>query len=831
MAVSLTVAICATTLSAGVAGAAPGRPDMPSVVPAASTPAINNGQVHALAKVGSTMVIGGTFTSVSQPGSTATVARSRIAAFDAASGTVSSFNPNVNGAIEAVAAGPVPGTVYIGGTFTSVNGVSTNRVALLNLSSGQAVPGFSIATGFNGPVNDLVLRQGRLFVGGMFSKYRGTAHSGIASLNPTTGAVDPYMNVQLAGRHNNTGSGRTERTGALDLDVSPDGSTMVVIGNFRSIDGFDRTQLALLDLGPSSAAVRPSFRTPDYEPLCYSNAFDTTVRRVSYDPTGTYFVVTATGGGNDALCDTAARWEANASGQDLHPTWTSSAGGDTLYGLAVTEQAVFVGGHQRWMNNALGNDAPGAGAVPRPGLAALDPATGLPLSWNPGRNPRGAGAYTLLATDEGLWVGSDTPFIGNRKYKRPRIAFFPFAGGSNLPSTAAPNLAALRVAGSSSGGTTNVLYRVNAGGSTIGATDFGPDWSGDDATESPYRNDGSNAAGWPAGAVLTGTVPSGTPGALFDSERWDPSDGDEMAWHFPVATGKQVEVRLYFANRCSCTEAEGARVFDVAVEGTTVLDHYDIVKDVGDDRATMRSFPVTSDGSVDIDFTHVTENPLVNAIEIIDPSVSPVPPTQTDAVTQTAFDGTTLGATTTVPTGGVAWRDTRGAFVAGGSLFYVKTDGRFYKRTVSGTSYGPEQVLDPYHDPAWANVSNGSGGLYDGSSPTMAGQMPGLTGLFYDGSKVYYTLSGDSALHYRSFSADSGIVYPSQSNAQSSVSFAGVRGLTKSGDKLYFVNQASGILYSATFTNGQVSGSATEVDDPSESGRNWSGRSLFVAPN
>ena len=40
----------------------------------------------------------------------------------------------------------------------------------------------------------------------------------------------------------------------------------------------------------------------------------------------------------------------------------------------------------------------------------------MPLAWNPGRNPRGAGAYALLATPQGLYVGSDTNYIGNYQY-------------------------------------------------------------------------------------------------------------------------------------------------------------------------------------------------------------------------------------------------------------------------------------------------------------------------------------------------------------------------------------------------------------------------------
>ena len=39
---------------------------------------------------------------------------------------------------------------------------------------------------------------------------------------------------------------------------------------------------------------------------------------------------------------------------------------------------------------------------------ALDPASGTPISWNPGRNPRGAAVYDMLGTADGLWLGSDT---------------------------------------------------------------------------------------------------------------------------------------------------------------------------------------------------------------------------------------------------------------------------------------------------------------------------------------------------------------------------------------------------------------------------------------
>jgi hypothetical protein len=43
------------------------------------------------------------------------------------------------------------------------------------------------------------------------------------------------------------------------------------------------------------------------------------------------------------------------------------------------------------------------------------------------------GAEALLATSTGLYVGMDTEYIGDRKYLRPRLAYFPLAGGTTLP--------------------------------------------------------------------------------------------------------------------------------------------------------------------------------------------------------------------------------------------------------------------------------------------------------------------------------------------------------------------------------------------------------------
>jgi hypothetical protein len=167
------------------------------------------------------------------------------------------------------------------------------------------------------------------------------------------------------------------------------------------------------------------------------------------------------------------------------------------------------------------------------------------------------------------------------------------------------------------------IARVNAGGTTLPANDSGPGWAPDTASQpSPYHNGNSNTSDWGNLSITRGAnLPASTPTAIFSSERWSPNDSPNMQWNFLAPTGHHLTVRLYFSNGYSGTSQPGQRKFDVVIDGTTVLNDYDIVADVGNRVGTMKSFNVTSDGIVDIDFSHVLENPLINGIEIIDNDV------------------------------------------------------------------------------------------------------------------------------------------------------------------------------------------------------------------
>ena len=104
------------------------------------------------------------------------------------------------------------------------------------------------------------------------------------------------------------------------------------------------------------------------------------------------------------------------------PTWINYTGGDTLHSVAVSDKAVYVQGHQRWLDNPQGHDNAGPGAVSRPGIGAIDPTSGKALAWNPTKD-RGVGGKDLLVTARGLWVASDTAHIGHETHAR--IALLP----------------------------------------------------------------------------------------------------------------------------------------------------------------------------------------------------------------------------------------------------------------------------------------------------------------------------------------------------------------------------------------------------------------------
>lgn len=377
------------------------------------TPHVLDGQVYGMAVVGDKVVVGGRFTTVQNAGSQNQLTRRNIFAFDRDTGkVVGSFEPKIDGTVYDVA--PAKNrTVVVGGTFTTVNGKTRRALTRLRVSDGGRVGGFRPRIPW-GQVRDVVTKQGMIYAGGTFGKVGGLTRKALARLRLSDGAVDKSFNMRLA----------DSRAGALrvqSLAVNPKGTKLVIGGTFQTVAGASRPQIAMINTG---APKLTNWATQAYAPAC-NPRFYTYMREIDFSPGGGYFVVVTTGGPGDpptTLCDSAARWGTGARGSNLKPKWVNYTGGDSLYSVNVTGAAVYVGGHQRWLDNPEGRDSAGPGAVERPGIGAINPITGKALSWNPTRT-RGHGVEALIASKEALWVGSDTDRLGHEYHAR--VGAFP----------------------------------------------------------------------------------------------------------------------------------------------------------------------------------------------------------------------------------------------------------------------------------------------------------------------------------------------------------------------------------------------------------------------
>ena len=410
----ISVILAATAM--GTADASPAIGRVVSTNPVNYTPNITNGAAYKSAEANGMLYVGGSFTSVTAAAGTTptgTFTRNHILAFNAATGSIStSFAPNVNGDVWAIV--PSGTSLYIGGSFSSVNGVARRGLAKIDATTGAVDTSFNAAL-TSGNVTEAALVSGRLIISGTFPKK-------ILAVNPASGANTGYINVAVTGSvASNAGPVEVYR-----FAVNPAGTKLVGVGNFTTVGGATHYRAFMLDLGSTAASVSAWRYTP-LQQMCAASSLPDYMRDVDFSPDGSYFVFVSTGfvplSGQVgiALCDAASRFE-TANLSPARPTWINYTGGDTLHSVAVTDQAVYVQGHQRWLNNPQGRDNAGPGAVSRPGIGAIDPTTGLALAWNPTKD-RGVGGKDLLVTARGLWVASDTAHIGHETHMR--IALLP----------------------------------------------------------------------------------------------------------------------------------------------------------------------------------------------------------------------------------------------------------------------------------------------------------------------------------------------------------------------------------------------------------------------
>jgi PKD repeat protein len=427
--------------AADTGNTAPQSGKIVSEEPGKNAPHILDGTVYSITEVGNTVVVGGQFTQVRNYNTSTTLTRHNVFAFDATTGRVSStFVPEPDNTVYKVQAAADGKSVYVGGRFGSVGGRSTpSRLFKADVSTGAIDTTFAPPT-ISGDIRDLEVVGNRLWVAGKFTHIGANVQRALATINATTGKYDSYFTGVLAGTRRDITKYPSDVTNVVQISSNPSNTRMTVVGNFTSVDGATRWQIAMFDISGSDKYALSPWTTSLFTSNC-SSKFETYMTDVEYSPDGRFFVVSTSGawGGLSSAtggsgCDVVARFEGDTNAAGAVATWTAYTGGDTTWTVEVTDHVVYAGGHQSWQNNPIGKNVPAQGAVERTGIAALNPVNGQAYSWNPTRS-RGVGVQDMLATSEGLYVGSDTDLFGKTPGNtyHARIAFLPLATGKRLP--------------------------------------------------------------------------------------------------------------------------------------------------------------------------------------------------------------------------------------------------------------------------------------------------------------------------------------------------------------------------------------------------------------
>jgi hypothetical protein len=445
-AILLFVMVLLTTLASAQKSALAGQ-SQPTVVienPADFTPqlvattAISQPHIDALRSHGSTIYAAGLFDKVTAAGSTASVQVQNFVAFGSTTGifksrsTAGYVDPRFDGQVWAIASDGT--SLYVGGDFTSVNGMARAKLVKINPITGAVDTRFN--PGFrSGVVWDLRIWNGPQGTTPMLV-VAGSVGNKLTALNPATGATLPYFNLGITDAIPNARGG----VAVYKIAINSAGTRLAAVGNFQTVGApfQNRLRFFMADLtGP--VARLDSWYYPGFAKPCSS----TSPRRIAYlqdvdfAPDDSYLVVASTGqipltkadiwptgsARYHTVCDAAARFNLNDM---TRPVWINYTGGDSVWAVVATGAAVYVQGHFAWLDNPHGRSSQdGGGAVRRLGIGAINPVTGRALAWNPDK-PAKIGGKAFLATRTGLWVGSDSMKFAGENHRG--LAFVPLPG-------------------------------------------------------------------------------------------------------------------------------------------------------------------------------------------------------------------------------------------------------------------------------------------------------------------------------------------------------------------------------------------------------------------
>ncbi len=353
-----------------------------------------NIQVQAFAQVGSTMYVGGNFTGVKQGDKGTEISSRGLAAFDVATGDFTGQTFDFNAQVKALLALP-DGRLLVGGDFTRVNGEPHVGTVVINPSTGQIDPSWDlqITNALRGgavSVRALAYYDGNVYLGGSFTHLSGGGRAKVYARN--AGRVD------LSSRPDR--SWNPEINGSVQaVGVSEANSSFYAGGHFTKAHGTERAWYAAKFSTQPGAAQDTSFV---FEPSTttagkYQQTITTAGNRVYI------------GGSEHSLFGYDAGSNKRVSG-----SVTFSRGGDLQASTVSSKGIIYASCHcsdASYQDMYLWQmDSSWSRVDEIKWVGAWDAATGENLKWTPFElsSRRKTGAWALTTDNYGnLWVGGD----------------------------------------------------------------------------------------------------------------------------------------------------------------------------------------------------------------------------------------------------------------------------------------------------------------------------------------------------------------------------------------------------------------------------------------
>ncbi|OMH31373.1 hypothetical protein BGP79_10185 [Tersicoccus sp. Bi-70] len=331
-AASVLIGTVAGAPAASAAEDAPGSATTAGQVNAQALPTAQiDGVVWSQAIVGDTVYVGGDFATARPAGAapgTQTVARKNLMAYRLSTGEILPFAPQLNAKALSVSASPDGSRVYVAGAFTQVDGQNVSRVAAFSTSTGARITSFAPVP--NSRVTAVVATNTTVYLGGWFGSVGSATRTKLAAVNASNGAVQAWNPTVDGGD-------------VTALTVKPDGSRIVVGGNFTSLNGSDNPGYGLGMFSTDGAGTLLPFTVNNQVRNATSSAGIT-----SLSTDGTYVYGSAYTYGPGTLEGTfSATWD------DGSVHWIEDCHGDT-YSAWPGPDAVYTVGHAHYCGNIGG---------------------------------------------------------------------------------------------------------------------------------------------------------------------------------------------------------------------------------------------------------------------------------------------------------------------------------------------------------------------------------------------------------------------------------------------------------------------------------------------